>query len=281
VNGVDGVDGVDGWNWPEDDGGLDGNDLDGNDPGGSLGDDSLGGGLGDPFGDPGLGGFGLGGLGDADTADLGGPRWHLDPGADKPDPTGAGDGDHLDDAFHEPGHADAYVDEPLGLDPTDADHGAGEGPGDGVTNHPDAANHPDGTADPDAGADAPADAGAEVDSGFGPAEPVFGADPDAVDPQGWDQPEFPPSLDLPGLPDPVDGPPWSDPGLLGSDPLPEQAWQADPAWQPGYGGTADPAGLLEYAALDPDGAGTNPWSALLAADDPATAALARWWGPGG
>ena len=114
-----------------------------------------------------------------------------------------------------------------------------------------------------------ADGGDGADRGDGagdPPEPVFGA-PDPIGHDGWTEPQFPPALDLPGLPDPIDGPPWTDAALLGGTPVPEYAET----------GGVDPSGLLEYAGLDDPGA--DPWAALLASDDPATSALARWWGP--
>jgi hypothetical protein len=77
---------------------------------------------------------------------------------------------------------------------------------------------------------------------------------------------FPPPLDV-DLPDPVDGPPWSDPAALGHDLLPDLDPPADPP---------PVAELFEYAGeqLPVDG---DPWTALLGSDDPATSALARWW----
>jgi hypothetical protein len=84
------------------------------------------------------------------------------------------------------------------------------------------------------------------------------ADPDGV---------FPPELDLPDLPEPVDGWPWVDGALLGG-PGEYRLELADPT----------PAELAAYAGED----GAD-WAALRAAEDPATAALARFWsgrGPG-
>ncbi|HET8684257.1 MAG TPA: hypothetical protein VFM54_20635 [Micromonosporaceae bacterium] len=103
-------------------------------------------------------------------------------------------------------------------------------------------------------------------------DPPFGADPDAAglaDADGWAGPDFPPMLELAGLPEPVDGPPWGDPAVLGGHPLAEPAGYEAP----------DPADLSGYAAVDLAEAGGDPWAALLAADDPATSALARWWAP--
>ena len=98
--------------------------------------------------------------------------------------------------------------------------------------------------------------------------PVDAADPDLTD----DPVEvFPPSLDVGDLPEPVDGFPWVDSGSLGLADIAAALHEAD---------TTDPVQpheLAEYAAADlPPGA--DPWAALADSDDPATAALARWWG---
>jgi hypothetical protein len=82
-------------------------------------------------------------------------------------------------------------------------------------------------------------------------------------------PAFPPALDV-DLPEPVDGFPWIDTATLGA---------ADPTgFLPQLENvTADE--LAAYAGIDiPDGA--DPWSVLAASDDPATAALAKWWTQG-
>ncbi len=111
-----------------------------------------------------------------------------------------------------------------------------------------------------------------VPAGGGGGGPV-GADPDlppGAD-AGFDDPPFPPPLELGSPPEPVDGPPWSDPALLGDAP-PAAAPDAGPDAR------ADSGDLLAYAAQDPPTAG-DPWAALAASDDPATSALARWWAP--
>jgi hypothetical protein len=83
---------------------------------------------------------------------------------------------------------------------------------------------------------------------------------------------FPPQLDVGDLPEPVDGFPWIDTGSLGT---------ADPAALHDTAlhdtGEAVPAeDLAAYAGTElPPGA--DPWATLAASDDPATAALARWW----
>jgi hypothetical protein len=106
-------------------------------------------------------------------------------------------------------------------------------------------------------------------AGLVAAEPSFGVDPDALaGAYEWAEPEFPPSLDLGELPEPVDGAPWSDPELLGAGPLSPLVDTAGP----------DVADLYGYAGLDQP-AGGDPWAALAGAEDPATSALARWWAP--
>jgi hypothetical protein len=89
--------------------------------------------------------------------------------------------------------------------------------------------------------------------------------PDPVHDDG--EPVFPPTVDVGPLPEPVDGFPWIDTGSLG----PVAA--ADTA-----AGTPDPAELAGYAAAELPPA-QDPWAVLAASDDPATAALARFWRP--
>ena len=99
-----------------------------------------------------------------------------------------------------------------------------------------------------------------------------GADPDAV-PEPADDPldVFPPMVDVGDLPEPVDGFPWIDTGSLGVvDPA---AMAAAPD------GAPEPAELAEYAAADLP-PGQDPWATLADSDDPATAALARFYSPG-
>ncbi len=197
------------------------------------------------------------GLGDHDLADdglgldpLGDADHLLWPHEGYPDPV------ELPDPHHELGAVDAHVDEPLG---GGVDHA---GPAPDVLVH-----EPLGYAgEPPFGH--PAD-GPPV-----PPDPVFGADPDAAGADGWGGPEFPPHVDLGALPDPVDGPPWTDAALLGGAPF-------DPAQHGGlpfHDDAPAAAELFGYAGLDaPTG---DPWEVLRAAEDPATSALARWWGPG-
>jgi hypothetical protein len=101
------------------------------------------------------------------------------------------------------------------------------------------------------------------------AEPV-GADPDATAEPAGGADVFPPVLDVGPLPEPVDGFPWIDTADLG----PAGPAALHPAGAP----TAQD--LAGYAAADlPPGA--DPWAALEASDDPATAALARFYRPAG
>ncbi|WP_430782378.1 hypothetical protein [Actinoplanes sp. G11-F43] len=77
---------------------------------------------------------------------------------------------------------------------------------------------------------------------------------------------FPPSLDV-DLPEPVDGFPWVDTATLG---VPDTAGFTVPATP------VDPRELAAYAGIEIP-PGTDPWTVLAASDDPATAALARFW----
>ena len=81
---------------------------------------------------------------------------------------------------------------------------------------------------------------------------------------------FPPSVDVGALPEPVDGFPWIDSGSLGLADIQAALHEAD-ATDP-----VQPAELAEYAATDLP-PGVDPWAALADSDDPATAALAKWW----
>lgn len=77
---------------------------------------------------------------------------------------------------------------------------------------------------------------------------------------------FPPALDV-DLPEPVDGFPWIDTATLGAPDLTGFTAPLDPV---------DPGQLAAYAGVEiPPGA--DPWTFLASSDDPATAALARWW----
>jgi hypothetical protein len=111
------------------------------------------------------------------------------------------------------------------------------------------------------------------------ADEVFGADPDtlgdlaglatadaAPDPAAWfDVPDL---SEMP-VPEPVDGPPWSDADVIGNDATP-------PVEIPLPHGDAPVTDLLDYSAAEAD---EDPWSTMRNSEDPAGAALARWWGP--
>ncbi len=101
--------------------------------------------------------------------------------------------------------------------------------------------------------------------------PPVGADPDAVAEPADPPAVFPPALDVGPLPEPVDGFPWIDTGSLGAAGLAAAA--AEPAGAP----TAQDLAAYAAADLPP---GVDPWAALEASDDPATAALARFYRPG-
>ncbi len=115
-----------------------------------------------------------------------------------------------------------------------------------------------------------------VHDGYEPDQPAF-ADPDLGgehDP-GWHGDDFPPLLDLGhAAPDPVDGPPWSDPATLGD---PATASDAVPHEPFGVGAAAHPDDLFAYSGMQAPGG--DAWAVLLGSDDPATSSLARWWGP--
>jgi hypothetical protein len=175
--------------------------------------------------------------------------------------------DHHDDVAPAPDPADA------GLGPDDI---WTEEPGD----EPYPPDHPEPPAEPPAEPDLEPDPEPDPYQPEPPAEPhgdvapaeVVGADPDApAEPDDAGAEVFPPALDLGPLPEPVDGFPWIDTGSLApAGPDHPAAALADP----------DPQELAGYAAADlPPGA--DPWAALAGSDDPATAALARFYRPGG
>ena len=97
----------------------------------------------------------------------------------------------------------------------------------------------------------------EQDGTAGAESPVH-ADPLAV---------FPPTLDVGPLPEPVDGFPWIDVHSLGD------AGPVGP-YEPHEPVAAQD--LAGYAGVELP-ADADPWQALVASDDPATEALARWW----
>jgi hypothetical protein len=118
--------------------------------------------------------------------------------------------------------------------------------------------------DPEPGTPAPAGDGWEA---------ALGADPDLPDSEpdelGWTPPAPVPTLDF-TAPEPVDGFPWADPADLG----PAEGTAPEPV---GPLDTPTPADLADYAALDLP-ADADPWTVLAGSDDPATSALARFWG---
>jgi hypothetical protein len=233
------------------------------DPGGHHGWDP------DPLGHerPDDGGFGPDPYGhDRLDADPGGPGH---PGGDDEPATGHGHLGTSDEAYPDddpfaPADHDDHVGY-AGAEGLDADHD-GPLPHDQVQVDPLGLEYPVG-ADPDIGV------GGDVD---------------------WPQHAFPPPLDLPDVPEPVDGYPWADPRLLGSDVAVDD--HSAPVGEPdrysapdGYGEPDDHrppvADLYEYAgeeyageeyAGDESGGG---WPELIASEDPATGALARWWAP--
>jgi hypothetical protein len=124
------------------------------------------------------------------------------------------------------------------------------------------------------------------DPTFGePADTHAPAGDEHDDPFGWDQHTtagdddhaglvedpvtdvFPPAVDVGPLPEPVDGFPWADSGSLGLADITAALHDTVPV---------QPSELAEYAATDLP-PGEDPWAALADSDDPATAALAKWW----
>ncbi|WP_329110557.1 hypothetical protein OG792_16335 [Micromonospora sp. NBC_01699] len=172
-------------------------------------------------------------------------------------PIGYGDEPFTVDAGYPADTGFGPAEHDTGLGPADLGADTGFGSVDGDTGP--------GAADGDTGF-GPGDVDAQV--GFG-AAPV-GADPD-LDPYGdsWPPPAFPDALDSGGVPEPVDGFPWADPDTLGDPDTPP----ADPATY----GVPEPAELAGYAAEEVP-PGVDPWTALAGSDDPATGALARFWG---
>jgi hypothetical protein len=210
---------------------------------------------------------------DADTADLGG---HDVSDLGHPDDLG-----HPEDPAHD--GFDAADAEPLAQPGPDLLHDGDDNlaldPSHDDDLHPsdDAALHSSESALSDDGVhghETLGEAGHESD------QPAF-ADPDAPvdhDPGSYDG-DFPPPLDLGHAPpEPMDGYPWSDPATLGEPSGVTDAVGSGVADQFGFAAAPHPDDLFAYAGLQPPGGG-DVWSALLGADDPATSALARWWGP--
>jgi hypothetical protein len=105
-----------------------------------------------------------------------------------------------------------------------------------------------------------------------PVEPLADEQPVVADLSGAELSDnvFPPPVDVGELPEPVDGFPWIDTGSLGLADI-QAALHDAAATEP-----VPPSELAEYAGTDlPPGA--DPWAHLAESDDPATAALAKWW----
>ncbi|TWJ15865.1 hypothetical protein LX16_1583 [Stackebrandtia albiflava] len=166
-----------------------------------------------------------------------------------PEPDEAGDDGTGFDAFDEPGFDDDTLDLSDPADDFDDDPAADDEPGD------------------DTPQDTPDDTGPPGDDFDTTPDPVTGTDPDAVDFADGDAftPDFPPQLELDPMPEPVDGPPWSDADLLG-DTVDTFTWN-----------TLDTTAVTDdLLSMD---ASTGDWNSLLQSDDPAVAGLARWWQP--
>jgi hypothetical protein len=108
----------------------------------------------------------------------------------------------------------------------------------------------------------------DVDRGHDGLLGPVGADPDAVADAHPGADVFPPPVHVGELPEPVDGFPWIDTGSLG----------VVTAETPAATNDVDSADLAAYAETDLP-PGVDPWAALAASDDPATAALAKFWAP--
>jgi hypothetical protein len=165
--------------------------------------------------------------------------------------------DHLawDDAGHDFDADGAHFESP---DAAPHDFGPHDfGPHDPES--PDPESPDPGPREPDSpGLDAAPDAGLPADSP--PDVSDFSDVPDV----------FPPAVDVGDLPEPVDGFPWIDTGSLGL------AGIAATLHDQEHTDAVRPEELAEYAGADlPPGA--DPWAALADSDDPATAALAKWW----
>jgi hypothetical protein len=234
----------------------------------------------------------------ADTFDLGGP--HLGgfdagdrmPDLEGDDGFGPADGFEPDDGTAEDGTGD----DGTGDDGTGDDGTGDDGTGDDGMGYRDDGSIAATFEEPldDASDSVPSHAvpsdgdlaDADGEAGLGPAddttldatadaESIVGADPDAgpYADGAWPAPEFPAALDL-VPPVPVDGFPWADPDTLGDV---DALLDADPA-DPGTDPTALSADLADDLAAYAGGLGTD-WAGLAASDDPATAALARFWAP--
>jgi len=97
--------------------------------------------------------------------------------------------------------------------------------------------------------------------------------PEPEEPPVNDEPVdlFPPQVDVGPLPEPVDGFPWIDSSSLGLA-------DAGPVTADTLAAAPDPHELAEYAAEELPPA-VDPWAALAESEDPATAALAKFYRP--
>ena len=253
------------WEWSDDDGGhgdAETADLSGGDDLGHSGDFT-------DFGDHDLGG-GHEDLGGHD--DLGGQHLshdNLDEPLGTENAVGAYDADIADHGAgythdEDPGHTDTHDADQVSHDADPASH------------DPDPASH---IPDPHDGQPDPADHPFEATDAHGDAtgDHLVGVDPDLdhrADDPGWHDDPFPPELHLDGTPEPVDGFPWVDPATLGGHDVDVYIHAVT-----GDGG-ADAHDLAQYGGIDIP-AGSDPWTALFGAEDPATSSLAQWWAPNG
>jgi hypothetical protein len=221
-------------------------------------------------------------LGAADTTDLSDPAHSFDAAFDEVHLHGAGDHDGLDglDSADESLPVEHLAHTPIGYGDL-SDQSIPDIPDTSDTSIHDSelSAHDDALhADP-VDVDMPAHGSDHIHTSL--TEVPVGADPDAEPASHLDtgdlgpEPLFPPALDLPA-PEPVDGYPWSDPGVLGDGTLANLTLLPEGGEHPGS------AELLAYAGLDDLATGSasqDHWALLLASDDPATSALARWWSP--
>jgi hypothetical protein len=224
-----------------------------------------------------------GGSGDGDFTDYdlvandSGPGDPLGDGFDPADDdfSGTGDSSPTDDYPTDDYATDDYAGADQSDDYSAGDYGPGadESVGPAVTAEESIGPAVDAADDPSMG---PTDESAVDPADDDGSREVIGADPDQpVDEPGWTD-LFPPVLELPDVPEPTDGWPWTDAGFLGAD-LGAGDRLAGVPTLPDL--RVDVADLLAYAAED--GTGGEPWAALAGSDDPAVAALARFWGPPG
>lgn len=199
-------------------------------------------------------------------------------GAQESDPFGVGgepDGGSADDGFGAGRDGDPTASLWYGQEPLDDSQvEVGFGAGDTLAGDDD----PDavagfGPADPDpAGDDETGPAGGDGDTPVGADPDLAASEPSPAGDATWG---FPDPVHLDDLPDPVDGYPWADAGLLG-----DSAGAALPDPRADLAAAPPAADLFAYAGEAPVSGGPG-WAALLASPDPATSTLARFWAPGG